>query len=358
MTAMDAEVRGSGPRRECRRAVVAGAVFVVLFAALSACGSTAASVSTGGVPTTVAVFPGTSSFLSLATPGVHSGCPSAACAAVLKLVAAASSITKIPSDLQPQLQDAAKDLLRPTGLRCVQLPQFLDSNPCTRTYSSNPSAPMMVLLGDSHAWMWSTTVASIAQRTGYNFTLIYKSSCKIPLVAFADTPGGPSNAQCTQWKNAAIAWINQNHPKLVLVAASDHTPTASDGKPMGQHVYSDGLASLLEKVSAKGRRVVILGDIPELSQDPPTCLAAHESSAGSCSTPVEDAAPVDKQGAEVAAALKAGASFIYVVPWFCTTSTCPAVIGSFDVYQDDYHATSTYANSLSEVLQHALNLTK
>ena len=44
-----------------------------------------------------------------------------------------------------------------------------------------------------------------------------------------------------------------------------------------------------------------------------------------------------------------------VTPWFCS-STCTAVIGDYEVYWDDAHITSTYADFLAGVLAASLPL--
>jgi hypothetical protein len=44
------------------------------------------------------------------------------------------------------------------------------------------------------------------------------------------------------------------------------------------------------------------------------------------------------------------------VPWLCTSQVCPAVISGKDVYADNAHITSTYAEWLEPVLAEALSL--
>lgn len=270
-------------------------------------------------------------------------------------MSAAPKITALPSDLQPSLLNAQNDLLRPTDAKCQPISQIQSGAACTYNYSSNPSAPMMVLLGDSHAWMWATSLAEVAHRTGYNFTMIYHSSCRMPLIAFADSPG-TTNAQCVQWKQSVFDWISQANPNLIVVATQDAGPIDQHGNSISQSTYNAGLVAMLDKVSAPGRRVVLLGDIPVLSQDGPTCLAANESAVQNCSSPTDTAVRSRTQEGQSSAAAQAGAAYIYTIPWLCTTSVCPAVIGNYEVYQDKYHITSTYGNYLSNVLQSALGL--
>ena len=60
--------------------------------------------------------------------------------------------------------------------------------------------------------------------------------------------------------------------------------------------------------------------------------------------------------AQEKAASQVHAKFVNVIPWICTKSECPQVIGKFDVYEDPFHLTSSYANYLSSVLGIALGL--
>ena len=76
----------------------------------------------------------------------------------------------------------------------------------------------------------------------------------------------------------------------------------------------------------------------------------------SCSTPTDQAVSKVNQAAERSAAAKAGASFINVVPWFCTVKSCPATVDNLDVYSDGTHVTATYCKWLETVLSQALGL--
>jgi len=343
--------------------IAASVMVVLLVGSFAACGSSSSGsqssvVSTTSAPSsTTSGSSSTSAALDVSSPGASSGCPSSACTAVVALVAAAPQIHAVPPNLQPPIQDAPHDLQVPAGGQCVPLVAGITgSDVCQYATGSSASAPTLVLFGDSHAWMWSTAMATVARQAGYNMDLIYKASCHLPLVDFANTPGGASNAQCAQWKQAAVDWINKSNPSLVIATTGDHAIATAAGPPMSQATYSKGLAALLAKISKAGRHIVVLGDIPELSQDGPTCLAAHESNVSACSTSTSQAVPAANQQAEADAASQSGASFVYVIPWLCTAATCPAVIGKYGVYQDQFHITSTYANSLADVLQNALGL--
>ena len=92
---------------------------------------------------------------------------------------------------------------------------------------------------------------------------------------------------------------------------------------------------------------MLLGQDPDSFTGGPDCLAAHESNISQCNVAESQAVvPV-----AIEAAGESGepghAKFVNVTPWICTKSECPQVIGNFDVYQDPFHLTSSYADYLS-----------
>ncbi|MGO9857043.1 MAG: SGNH hydrolase domain-containing protein [Acidimicrobiales bacterium] len=95
--------------------------------------------------------------------------------------------------------------------------------PCV--YGSPKATSRIVLLGDSHAWQWSTSVASIAQRRGASFGLLYHAACVVTLTSASLPPNGPpggsqpSGQVCKEWTEAALKWIHGFDPQTVIVAA-------------------------------------------------------------------------------------------------------------------------------------------
>ena len=55
------------------------------------------------------------------------------------------------------------------------------------------------------------------------------------------------------------------------------------------------------------------------------------------------------------AARTAGAGYINVIPWFCTT-VCSSVIGNYDVYADHKHVAVGYTRFLEGAMTEALHL--
>jgi peptidoglycan/LPS O-acetylase OafA/YrhL len=282
----------------------------------------------------------------------QTSCPSPACSDILAQVESGAKIDTIPPDLTPSLADAVADMRVPDGGQCSQLPiSWLkpDRQPCIFDTGAPANAPMIILMGDSQAVMWSRTVNSIAKQLGYRFGLVFHYGCHMPMTTFDTTQEGVTDAQCREWKNAAIDWMKRQDPAVVLVASGNHTGIKDAD-------YAAGYAALLKHIQGPGRKLFVMGDVPLLSQDPPRCLAAHPSSALKCATETATAAPADEQQAALDGAQQAGAGYVNLTPWLCTADLCPAIVGHYAAYQDQFHITGTYAQALMPLVQQAIGL--
>jgi peptidoglycan/LPS O-acetylase OafA/YrhL len=287
-----------------------------------------------------------------ALPRSPSGCSSPGCSDILAQVEAGAKTDTIPPDLTPSLAEAAADLRVPDGGRCSRLPiSWLkpDRQPCIFDTDAPANAPMIILIGDSQAVMWSRTVNSIAKQLAYRFGLVSHAGCHMPMTTFDTTTEGVTDAQCREWKNAAIDWTKRQDPAVVLVASGNHTGIKDAD-------YAAGYAALLKQMQAPGRKLFVMGDVPLLSQDPPRCLAAHPSSALKCATKTAIAAPADEQQAALDGAQQAGAGYVNLTPWLCTADLCPAIVGHYAAYQDQFHITGTYARALMPLVERAIGL--
>lgn len=327
----------------------------MIVTALTFAGCSRGSATGPGVSTTANAGSGPAgpTAVQLAEP---SQCPWSACAQVLSSVAAGAKVTKLPRNLTPSLQEASADLLTPAGFNACEVGESatVTLDPCVD--GTDAKAKRMVLIGDSHALMWSRAIAAIARRNGYNLLLLIKIPCPLPMVPFWNAVDNTPNTECTTWKKWAFTRIDKFDPSLVIATTEDFLPLTEQITTMSQAAFSAGFVTTLDDLKGPGRRVVVLGDIPFISPPGPICLAAHESDVQACSNPTTQAVVATHDAAEEAAARTAGASYINVVPWLCTPALCPTIINSIDVYSDSTHITSTYGEALEPVLSEALQL--
>jgi hypothetical protein len=286
-------------------------------------------------------------------PSSTSGCPSAACSEILAQVQAGATTRVIPADLTPRLQDATKDLQAPDGGNCSELPvPGLDRayQPCLFDEGVPPTAPVITLIGDSRALMWSRTLSALASQFGYRFGLVYRAGCSMPRVEHP-AGGGTSEEECIAWKDAALNWVKQQNPAVVLVASGPDLPDVG----VTPAILTTGYAATLKELQAPARKLFVLGEVPRLHQNPPACLATRLS-ALACATPPSIAASADEQQAVLDAVQQSGADYVNLTPWLCTEDLCPAIVGRYLPYLDQLHLNQTYTEVLIPVLQQALNI--
>jgi hypothetical protein len=204
--------------------------------------------------------------------------------------------------------------------------------------------------------MWFQTVDDIAIAAHWKLWYFGKSACPNVLLPMENpgnfgTPGGEFS-QCDQWHTYAIAQINRLSPNLLIVTQESHPPP--DNHPYSSDQWRAGLEKFFNSITAPGVQFDVIGNIPQLPEDPPQCLFAHTDDLPACSAPTAKSVNPYRQ-AEKSAVESVGGHYIDVTPWFCS-ATCTAVIGHFQVYFNQQHVMGPYATFLGGVMTQALQL--
>ena len=272
---------------------------------------------------------------------------------------AAQSITQVPADLTPKL----------SNLNDIEV---LDNGDCPAhytapnvgidalhfgecTYGDPTGARLLDIFGDGLAGMWLTAIRYAAERTGWRVRIFYFPACPAPDLTFYSVDTDSPNYACNKFRTAAIAAIRQTHPAMVVV-------TSSTLQHVTRHLlvtsaqWKAGYSKTLSLLKMSGTQLVVMGDIPYLTQDDPVCLVTHESDVQACATPLSVAETGVWTSAEKQAAKANGAEYINPAPWICS-KICEPIVGNIRVYNDQYDLSATYAKSLSGVVQTALKLT-
>ena len=278
----------------------------------------------------------------------------ASTAQVLQAVAAAPSITSVPGDITPSVQNVAQDpyftLLNEDGCD----PAFTSSTDGNCVFGDPKGSKTIVLLGDQRAAMWFPAFDSMAKEAHWKLVVLMKTVCPAVDLSFWNWTTRSAYPACDQWHQYVTSRINQMDPAVVVFTSWWH----GDGiLPSGQ-APSDaqwllGLAQMVRSITSPGTKKVILGDIAYLNQVGPTCLAANAENVQACSTPTSEAAPADHEQTLQAVAQGTGALYVSAIPWLCS-STCTAVIGKYQVYENSSDITSDYAVYLQGALAEAM----
>ncbi len=301
---------------------------------------------------------------SAASPMAHTPCPvdsdtgqttctfpvPASAAAVRQAVAAGASITKVPANVEPTLENAAKDDGHFYSQDCAEATKVGDATFGECVYGAPTAKKTFVLLGDSHAAMWFDGLKEAATLGGWKMRIFTMSGCPAVQLTFYGPEGGSA---CNAWRAKAIAAIRKLKPNMVVVTSASFQQGVAKNTFASAAQWQAGMTATLNKLKAPNTKLVILGDIPVLQQSAPDCLAAHESAVQSCATPRAQALNGVLHGAEIAAAKATGARRIDVTNWLCA-ATCPPIINNILVYRNQFHISRTYSLYLAGVLRAAV----
>ncbi len=223
-------------------------------------------------------------------------------------------------------------------------------HPCR--FGDPASAKLLVLTGDSQAWMWTPAVNRWAKAHGWALDVFTKGSCppwRDPHQRYFDHSAYPQCAAFQAWVSAEILTLR---PKVVLAAGlppvwpttfCQHCTTAQVAS-----IYRSDVNRFAASVAPSGARLVFMAPSVDFylheAVSAPLCLSIHPSAIQGC-----DDQPLSSL---VDHAWTAGYSPATIPPhstWFPTTSllcvngTCPMLAGSKLIYSSDDHVTSEFA---------------
>ena len=273
-------------------------------------------------------------------------------------VAAATGITSVPKSLEPPLAADDRGVLHESSA-CE--PGVADASAAICTLGDQHGKGLIVLYGDSHAFMWIPAFIDIARSVHSRLVVLAKPGCPAGFVTIVNPPGtgqanGPYHA-CNQWHQWATGWINRARPDLLVVTqrADWMMPNGSNGgaRPFTVAEWKRGVTTMFHALHLPATKQVLLGNSPEFTFDPHICLFSNQHNVQACSEAASRAVVAGFNGAERSAAQDSGVGYIDVTPWFCST-TCTAIIDHYRVYADNVHITGTYSRYLEVVLQQQL----
>lgn len=269
-------------------------------------------------------------------------------AQVEALVRESTSITTVPSDLDPPLTGQTQ----PVGYCPAGVPQ---SSVPICAFGDKKATRTLVLYGDSHAGMWFNAFDDITRRAGIRLIMLEKLACPAGLLS-APLPGGTGPwAACDEWHSWVVREINHLHPQMFVVTQEFNSQPNSGRHDTGRQ-WREGLTKLFASVHVPQSGEFILGNIPLAQGEPAVCLAAHPTNVQACSLP-PTSAENRYNSVERTFARSRGIHYIDTTPWLCTTTTCSSIIGHFNVYYNRSHISARYGVYLEGVLAQALNLT-
>jgi peptidoglycan/LPS O-acetylase OafA/YrhL len=223
------------------------------------------------------------------------------------------------------------------------------------TYGARDAPNTIVIVGDSHAGMYSTALADFVKRDPeYRVKIMMRNGC--PFTSIPPSSGGRPFTVCSAQNQAELAQILALKPAFVITAAMSQASYQQDlnWTWSSAQVMVTGYRAMLKPLSDAGIPVGVIREVPRPTTNVPECIQRNPKQPSACDTSQADALPDADPLAQAANGLP-GVSVVDLTKWLCVSQVCPAVIGNVIVYRDN-HLTNSYVHTLSTPLTDALGL--
>jgi hypothetical protein len=263
---------------------------------------------------------------------------------ITALVAASSSIERLPSDLLPPARavgaDGASYFYPAAKYSCTAVTQCV--------FGDQASTRTMVLFGDSHAHMWIPAIAPVALAAKMRLVVLWRPGCPADDVSVWNLTAGSVNEACNAFRAKAIREIQQLHAAVVIIASRTSNVPVAGAPGMADATWQAAAAATILALQSRETKVGIIQDITSFSAYLPHCLWHHSKAIQTCSTPNPNPRERQRDADEEAAAASTGATYVLTQPWLCS-SVCSPVIGKMVAYLNNEHVSATYSEYLSKV---------
>lgn len=214
------------------------------------------------------------------------------------------------------------------------------TNRCTNGVTDG--SRKVVVIGSSHAHVFSTAILSMAERNNWSVTAITKGFCPL-----GQDPNAGLTDNCVEFNKEVLDEVLKMKPDLVVT-----TSTRTDASPGVAERLDASWVDEVETLNSAGIKVIAVRDTPRFKQPVPTCMEEHPTDFTGCGAVKGDLYSPTSLTDAVAGRLP-DTTFIDLTDNFCNETTCPVVIGNVIVYKDDNHVTATYIKTMQPVLDRA-----
>ena len=163
-------------------------------------------------------------------------------------------------------------------------------------------------------------------------------------------------SDCEMWKRNLNTYL-QVHTEYDAVITTYDYGLSSVVAPAGmtqEQTVVDGLMRAWTPLTSRGTPIIAINDNPQAGDGHADCVVKYGlAAAQACAVP-RTVALGAFNGLRPAVARTSGAHYVDLTPYYCTATTCPAVIGHVVVYRDRDHLTATYVRTLAPYLGAAL----
>jgi peptidoglycan/LPS O-acetylase OafA/YrhL len=215
----------------------------------------------------------------------------------------------------------------------------------------------LIVIGDSHSNALLGAYDRIGRENGWRIDLAGTGGCYLT-TAVQDGLNEQGVRGCNRWKQQAIRYVQEHRDQadalVVTHSATQMAVTASSDAERDAKSEA-GLVDAWTQAAGDQLPVIAIRDNPVPRRDVIVCVSQMSGATdASCDQPRSEALARTDSSAEAMQQFRAQGGrgeLIDLTPYYCTATTCPAVIGGVLVYRDTSHITGTWAMSLKPYLE-------
>nr|WP_276511551.1 acyltransferase family protein [Curtobacterium pusillum] len=218
----------------------------------------------------------------------------------------------------------------------------------------------LIVIGDSHSNTLLAAYDDIGRKNGWRIDLAGTGGCYLT-TAQQDALNESSLATCNRWKQLAIQYVERHRDEadaLVVAHSTTQMPVTAPEGPARDAATRAGLVDAWQQAAGDRLPVIAIRDNPVPRRDVVACVSRMSGPTdSSCDQPRAAALGQTDSSAEAVEAFNAAggrSALVDLTPYYCTNTTCPAVIGGVLVYRDTSHITGTWAKTLEPYLDQQL----
>ena len=220
----------------------------------------------------------------------------------------------------------------------------IDPTRCMFGAVDDESAPLVMLLGDSHASSWHPAVEKIADQAGWRLLTLTKSTCPFEPTPVYNEYTKTHYTDCDNWRIAVTGIIDEMKPAMVILAGLSeyYSHTAVQA---GEEVWLKAMGDIVAQLSTK-THVVVLQDVPYSPTPIPACILRSKGKLDTC-----DFQPTELfialSDAERTVTQNNGGTYVNTLPIVCPNNECVAAVGNIVTYMDTSHMTAAFSKSIA-----------
>ena len=215
----------------------------------------------------------------------------------------------------------------------------------------------LLVIGDSHANALLNAFDAIGREKGWRVDMATTGGCYLT-TAVQNGASAASQRGCNRWKQLAVAYVQDHRADvdaLVVAHSSTQMTVAVDDPTQRDAPTEAGLVDAWQQAAGDELPVIAIRDNPIPRRDVVVCVSRMSGATdASCDQPRSAALEQTDSSAEAMRTFRAGGgrgALVDLTPYYCTDTTCPAVIGGVMVYRDTSHVTNTWAETLTPYLR-------